>query len=214
MTQRGRLSDFSEARAAAFEAIRILARVLSRHFLRPTTELCLERDIAGTLHRSHEAREILLLGLDDRDPLLLQRDGLIDQRTDVLLIGVRGSELDPQLSTRLALAGEQLLHLRREARVRLLELRHLVIAQPESLLGHRGHALPQLLLEHRALSTCACGLRANRHGAREHCRHYESCRPFHGSNHDQRPSAMSTANTGSGSELGSASKSSSSSISC
>jgi len=73
----------------------------------------------------------------------------------MLLVGRRRSQLQPQLATSLALLRHDLIQLRRELRVRLLELRHLGVGQLEALLRELGDALPKLLLERRAISASA-----------------------------------------------------------
>jgi hypothetical protein len=124
---------------------------LSGELLRALPKLLLQRDVARALNRSHEAREILLLGFDDPDALFLQLQRFVEKITDALLIGRSRSHLDAELAPRLALLRCDLIELWAEASVRLFQLCHLPIVQADPLLGKPGNTLAKLLLERRSV---------------------------------------------------------------
>ena len=53
--------------------------ILAGKLLRPPPELLLQRDVSRALHRRHEPREISLLILDDRNPLVFAERGFARQ---------------------------------------------------------------------------------------------------------------------------------------
>jgi len=128
-----------------------LAAIPPRQLLRAHPELCLEGDVAGTLCRSQESREIFLLRFDHGDALLLQAHSVVEEIAYVLLVRlVSAGHLHAKLTPRIALLRHQLIHLRREARVGLFELSELSICKSEFLLSKLRRLRAKLLLERRA----------------------------------------------------------------
>ena len=85
----------------------------------------------------------------------------------MLLIRLRGCQLEPELTSGLPLLGRQLAELWTKPSVRLAELGHLRIAQAEARLRQLGDALAKLLLQHRPVGI-RCGPSnwlANRRGS-------------------------------------------------
>ena len=124
-----------------------LAGVLPCQLLRAHPELRLEGDIAGALRRSQEPREILLLRFHQGDTLLLQAHRVVEEIADVLLVSlVPARHLHAKLPPRIALLRYELVHLRREARVRLLQLRELSISESKLLLRKLRRLRSELLL--------------------------------------------------------------------
>ena len=103
---------------------------LPRELLRPLPELRLKSDVARALHGSQKPGELLLLGFDERDALLLQSYRSVEQVADVLLVrGIPRHHLLSELSSDVTLLRGQLAQLRRKSRIRLLELRELSVGQ-------------------------------------------------------------------------------------
>jgi hypothetical protein len=125
-----------------------LAAILPGQLLSAHSELGLERDVAGTLCRRQESREILLLSFDEGDALLLQAHRVVEEIAYVLLVRlVPARHFRAKLVPRFALLRDQLVHLRREPRVRLLQLCELGIGKSKLLLRERRRLGAELLLE-------------------------------------------------------------------
>jgi hypothetical protein len=125
-----------------------LAAVLPRQLLRAHSELRLKGDVAGTLRRSQESREILLLRFDQGDALLLQAHRVVEEIAYMLLIRlVPSRHLHAKLTPRAALLRHELVHLRREAGVGLLQLSELSVSKSELLLRELRRLRAELLLE-------------------------------------------------------------------
>jgi len=203
----GYSADLFQSRADSLGDHPALRGILTRELLGAPAKLLLQPDIPRPLHRSHEPREILLLLLDYCDALLLQLERLVDQRVHVILIRRRRGHLHAQCLTCLAFLHRNPIELGREAGVRLVELRHLRVAEPNALLGQLRYTLAKLLLERGPI---AIGRRANRLGesagsAERQGHRRQSNGSLHPLNHGQRLSPLSTAMTGSGSAAGRAS---------
>jgi len=131
----------------------LLPASLPRELLRPLSKLRLQSDVARTLNRSQKIGELFLLCLDNTETLPLQAKRCIEQVTDVLLVrGIPGHHLLPELASDVALLCSKLPQLRRISRVRLLEPSELSVVEAESLLDELGGSLSELLLESSAVS--------------------------------------------------------------
>jgi hypothetical protein len=138
-----------DRRASTFDAEPFsLAAVLPGKLLRAFPELRLKGNVAGTLCRSQKSREILLLGFDQGNALLLQAHRFVEQIAYVLLVRlIPTRHLHAKITPRIPLLREQLVHLGREAGIGLLELSELSIGKSEPLLGKLRRLCAELLLE-------------------------------------------------------------------
>jgi len=180
--------------------------------------LRLKPDVARALYRSKKPGEILLLGLDQRDALLLQTHSVVEQVTHVLLVGlIPGGHFQSKLTPGIALLHHQLIELWGVSRARFLELCQLRVGEAQLLLGNLGGPLAELPLECspvRARRGLGHRLRAERHRREQQRERCKSSQSFHHLELWSRLSPLSTEITGSGSVVGSASKLSISFMSC
>jgi hypothetical protein len=116
-----------------------LIGIVAGELLRAAPDLRLKGQITRALNGRQESREILLLGLDECDALLLQTEGIVEKCAHVLLVRlVSGRHFHPELAPRLALLHDELILLWGEPRIRLRELGELRIGETEPLLRHLG----------------------------------------------------------------------------
>src|SRR3984893_6394653 len=196
----------------------LLRAILFSQLLGPSPKLLLKTDIARALHRSHEPRELPLLGFDDRDALFLELQRRVEQGVDTLLVRLASrSQLLAELAPGFPLLRRDLTELGGKTGVGLLQLRLLCLGESNPVLGELGDALAKLLLQGRPVrfrkGRCH-RLGISSPSAQRDRQRSQPERSLHGLNDDQRLSPLSTEITWSGSDPGSASKPFMSFISC
>jgi len=186
-----------------------LSGVVASELLRSSSDLRLKRQIACALDGSQESRQILLLRFDERDPLLLQAQRVVEKSTHVLLVRLISSRhLHSELASRFPLLHHELILLWSEPRIGLRELCKLRISETEPLLGHLGRLLTKALLQRGAIrvSRSSNWLRSDRGRCKEQRDCGKSETSFDHLDHWSRLSLLSTEIAGPGSVAGRASK--------
>jgi hypothetical protein len=101
--------------------------------LHSPTEIVLNPEVLGTLHRRHKRREVLLLTLSQIEPLALNLERLIEQIGHFPLVRrISRQHLGTERLAHLSLIAEQQHPFAFESIVHLTELTHLPIVQIET----------------------------------------------------------------------------------
>ena len=114
----------------------------------PPAHLFLQRGVLGALDRCHEGREFLLLLSLELEPVALKLQETVEGLGDAILIRLRiGEDLVTQREPLRSFLHHQCAPAAIEALARLLQARHLLVAQADTLLGNPPQPLSELLLE-------------------------------------------------------------------